>query len=259
MKEIKRYLETRDGIYSFYFEDLESGYTYSLNEDEEMPAAGCIKVPIAMAVMKNVEKGEIALEDLVEIEDGDKVEGYYGIINEFENKKYTIKELIVAMLIQSDNTAACKIINIVGMDKINELIKELGLNSTKLKKYPSNIKLDDKKENVTTSYDLSKALKILKDSQVLTKENSEFLLNVLKRHQPTSRIPFYLPREVQMKTVNKIGTLDHVENDMVLISTEKGDFIFTVMSKNLPCNVYGVTSIARSGKMMYDMIDKDWN
>ena len=55
MKEIKRYLDNRDGVYSFYFEDLKSGYTYGLNENLQMPAAGCIKVPIAMTLMKEIE------------------------------------------------------------------------------------------------------------------------------------------------------------------------------------------------------------
>ena len=35
MKEIKKYLETRIGKYSFFFEDLESGFTYGYNEHEK--------------------------------------------------------------------------------------------------------------------------------------------------------------------------------------------------------------------------------
>ncbi len=259
MKEIKRYLETREGEYSFYFEDLKSGYTYGFNEKNQMPAAGCIKVPIAMAVMKEVENGNISLSELVEITEDDKASGFFGIISEFTNKKYSIKELIVAMLIQSDNTAACKIIKIIGMNKINDLIQNIGLKSTMVKKYPSNIKLEDENENITTSYDLSKALKLLRNEEVLTKENSEFILQVLQKQQPTSKIPFYLPKEIQAKAANKIGLLDNLENDMVLVSTKKGDFVFTVMANKLPSNVYGVTTISKSGKMMYDMIDKDWN
>lgn len=259
MKEIKRYLEKREGEYSFYFEDLKSGYTYGFNEEKKMPAAGCIKVPIAIAVMKEVENGNIPLNELIEIAEDDKATGYFGIISEFTDKKYSIKELIAAMLIQSDNTAACKFIKIIGMNRINDLIREIGLKSTMVKKYPSNIKLEDENENITTSYDLSKALKLLRDGEVLTKENSEFILKALQKHQPTRKIPFYLPKEIQMKVANKIGVLDNLENDMVLVSTEKGDFVFTVMANNLPSNVYGVTTISKSGKMMYDMIDKDWN
>ena len=67
--------------------------------------------------------------DKIKIEKEDKVYGT-GIIHEFNEREYTIFELLVAMLIQSDNTAANKIIDIIGMDNINSNIKEMGLKNT---------------------------------------------------------------------------------------------------------------------------------
>ncbi|MGV8984484.1 MAG: serine hydrolase, partial [Clostridium sp.] len=57
---------------------------------------------------------------------------------------------------------------------------------------------------------------------------------------------------------NKGGSLENVENDAALIMIPKGNFIFTVMASNLPNNVYGITTISRVGKMVWDIIDKDW-
>ena len=123
MKEIKKYLETRIGKYSFFFEDLESGFTYGYNEHEEMTAAGCMKLPIAVSVTKAVEDKKIDFLNKIPIEKDDKIYGT-GIIHEFESREYTIFELMVAMLIQSDNTAANKLIDIIGMDNINKDIKD---------------------------------------------------------------------------------------------------------------------------------------
>ncbi|ARC84757.1 D-alanyl-D-alanine carboxypeptidase family protein [Clostridium argentinense CDC 2741] len=259
MKEIKRYLDNRDGIYSFYFEDLKSGYTYGLNENVQMTAAGCIKVPIAMALMKEIENNNFNIDDKVSITKNDMVSGKYSIIHEFSEKEYTIKELLIAMLIQSDNTAACKIVNLVGMDRINELIKDMKLYSTEVRKYPSENKIDDNKENVTTSHDLSKCLRLLSNNSYLNEEHSSLILETLKKNQVNTGIPFYLPHELQSTTANKIGTLKCVENDTALLNLPKGNFVFTVMSSNLPSNVYGLTTISRIGKMMFDMVDKDWN
>lgn len=259
MKEIKRYLESKVGNYSFYFEDLKSGYTYGFNEEVEMPAAGCIKLPIAMALMKEVEQKNISLRDIVSIGDEDKVDGDFGIIHEFSDKEYAIKELLIAMLIQSDNTAASKIINILGMNNINNLIKNMGLKSTKVNKYPSDVRVENRHENITTSYDLSQCFKLLHNKVALTDEHSDLILDILKRHQLAKKILFYFPREVQLRTANKIGTLELVENDTVLMNLPKGNFVATMMSSELPTNVYGSTTIARAGKMMFDMIDKDWN
>lgn len=89
--------------------------------------------------------------DKVKIESSDKVYGT-GIIHEFGERDYTVFELMVAMLIQSDNTAANKIIDLVGMDKINETIKEFGMKNTELNRKTAderNFKSDV--ENYTTT------------------------------------------------------------------------------------------------------------
>ena len=59
MKGIKKYLESRIGTYSFFFEDLKSGYVYGYNENVSMTAAGCMKLPIAVSLIKAVEDGKV--------------------------------------------------------------------------------------------------------------------------------------------------------------------------------------------------------
>eukprot|EP00831_Metopus_contortus_P003625 TRINITY_DN1133_c0_g1_i5.p1 TRINITY_DN1133_c0_g1~~TRINITY_DN1133_c0_g1_i5.p1 ORF type:complete len:599 (+),score=81.24 TRINITY_DN1133_c0_g1_i5:118-1914(+) len=103
MKEIKKYLETRIGTYGFFFEDLESGYSFGYNENVQMISAGCMKLPISMSVIKYVEKEKASFLDKIKIHEEDKVYGT-GILHEFTDREYTIFELLVAMLIQSDNT-----------------------------------------------------------------------------------------------------------------------------------------------------------
>ena len=51
MKDIKKYLdEERDGKYSFYFEDLDGGYTYGYNQTVPQTSAGCMKLMLAVAL-----------------------------------------------------------------------------------------------------------------------------------------------------------------------------------------------------------------
>ena len=126
MKVIKKYLETREGNYSFYFEEMNSGYLYGVNENKEMLSAGCIKLPLAIALLKEVENGKIELQSKIRIEAGDKTQGCNGIIHEFSANEYSIHDLLIAMLIQSDNTAANKIISILSLKRIDELFKEMG-------------------------------------------------------------------------------------------------------------------------------------
>ena len=116
MKVIKKYLETREGNYSFYFEEINSGYVYGMNENKEMVSAGCIKLPLAMLLLKEVENGKLELQSKIKMETEDNIHsGTNGIIHEFSAKEYSLYDLLIAMLIQSDNTATNKIIDILGM------------------------------------------------------------------------------------------------------------------------------------------------
>jgi beta-lactamase class A len=259
MKEIKRFMDERLGKYSFYFEDLNSGYVYAYNENVVMTAAGCIKLPIAMALLKEVERNNINLNENIEIHMDDKAYGK-GIIHEFGDRDYSLNELMIAMLIQSDNTAANKLIRTLGVDKINECIMEMGLNSTALNKDTVDEEIKDETfRNVSCSEDLSICWKHLYKATYLNKDDSDKLMSILKRQQTKNKIAFYMPDKVRKDLASKPGDLEGVENDSALMTTQKGKFIFTVMSENLPNNIYGTVTITRVGKMVWDIISNNWS
>lgn len=258
MKELKRYLDTRIGEYSFYFEDIDSGYTYSLNEKIAMPSASCIKIPIAMTLLKEVESNKADLEQKYFVSKQDMVPGS-GIIHELDEKEYSLKELLTAMLIQSDNTATNKIIDVFGMEKVNNTIKELRLKATTLRRKMMDFKAKEKGlDNFSSSFDLGRCLKILHQASYLNREYSDFMINILKRSQNREKISFYIPEREWSKIGCKSGSLDGIENDAAIINLDKGNFVFVTMSKALPNNVYGMVTISRLGKMMWDIIDRNW-
>lgn len=258
MKELKRYLDGRIGEYSFYFEDIDSGYSYSLNDKVTMPSASCIKIPIAMVALKAVQNNNLSLNKSYMIKKEEMVEGS-GIIHEFDEREYSLRELINAMLIQSDNTATNKIIDILSMDKINKEIKEIGLKDTFLKRKMMDFRAREKGlENLTSSYDLAECFKSIYYSSFLNKEYSNLLINILRKSQNRDKIPFYIPEREWDMIGNKSGNLNGIENDAALLNIEKGNFVFVVMSKSLPNNVYGIATISRMGKMMWDIVDRNW-
>ncbi|MGL5822427.1 MAG: serine hydrolase [Sarcina sp.] len=259
MQEIEDYLESRMGTYSFFFEDLTSGYVFGYNENVKMTAAGCMKLPIAIALIKEVEDSRINFLDKIKIEKKDKVTGT-GIIHEFEEREYTVFELLVAMLIQSDNTATNKIIDIIGMNKINETIQILGLENTKLNRKTSDEKiLRNDIENISTAKDLCKIWKSLNDTTYLNEKNSTMLIDILARQQKKNKLALYIEDDYKLDISSKSGDKNSVENDTEFIRISKGNFTFTVMSNNIPNSVYGTITLAKAGKMMWDNIINNWN
>ncbi|OOM13526.1 serine hydrolase [Clostridium saccharobutylicum] len=254
MKEIKQYLESRIGTYSLFFEDLQGNYSYGYNENVQMTGAGCIKLPIAVSVIKYVEDGKASFLDKIKIEDSDKVYGT-GILHEFNNREYTLFELLIAMLIQSDNTAANKFISIVGKDRINQDIVSQGLKNTKLNRKTSDESQEDNRtENITSALDLSKIWKHLYNASFLNRENSTMLIDILQRQQMKNKLALYIPDDMKYEISSKTGDKSNVENDTALIRTKKGAYTFTVLSMGVPNSVYGTVTLAKCGKMMWDNI-----
>lgn len=259
MKEIKKYLESRIGTYGFFFEDLKSGYIYGYNENVQMTAAGCMKLPVAVSLIKAEENNKIDFLDKIKIDSKDKVYGT-GIIHEFNEREYTVFELLVAMLIQSDNTAANKIIEIIGMENINNDIRNMGLKNTVLnRKTKDERNSKDEVENTTSAYDLAKIWKHLYDATFLNKENSQMLIDILTRQQIKNKLALYIPDDLKYEISSKTGDKNGVENDTELIRLSKGNFSFTVLSMGIPNSVYGTVTLAKCGKMMWDEVMNNWH
>lgn len=256
MKELKRYLDSRIGEFSFYFEDLRSGYTYTFKEHKVMQAGESIILPISIVFMKEIELNKLNLQEKVKIGEEDRVESAYGILDVLGHDEYSLKDLLIASVVQRDITAANKLIEIIGLDRINEGIKEFGLKDTKIvNKISSNVQ---EVENLISTRDIAQCFRILSKNEYLNKDNSEFLINLSKKCQIRSKIPYYLPKSEWNNIANSPGRLDLIENDSALICIEKGEFIFSIMSRNLPNNVYGATIISRLSKMMWDIVQSNW-
>ncbi|WP_312649173.1 serine hydrolase [Proteiniclasticum sp.] len=251
MKEVRRYLEDRLGKYSFYFEDLKSGFIYGYNEHVKMTSAGCMKLPVALAVIREVEEGKISLNDPVLLESRDRVEGS-GILKHLNSREYTVNELVIVMLVESDNTATQKLVSLIGFDELKAKFLEMGLEDTTMNDMPGS------PINLTTSYDLSLCWKLLKGGEFLSREHSRYIIELLKSENKKKKTGFYLDESLKEKIASKAGDMPGVENDTTLIELQKGDFVFTIMSSDLPNSVYGLVSLAKSGKMIWDGITYNW-
>lgn len=252
MKDIKKYLdEEREGSYSFYFEDLDGSYTYAYNHQVQKTSAGTMKLMLAVVFLKKVEEDLFSLDELVAIKETDKRPGS-GILADFIERPYTIRELIVSMLIIGDNTATYKLMQLLGVKQINQMFQELGLKNTVMSDEPG------VEGNLTTAEDMALVLKALYHHTYLNDTNSDFIIDLIRR-RVKSKIRLYLPARYQYQIASKTGDAPGIENEMAIINTEAGNFIFTIMASDLPNSVYGQISLAKAGMMLHKAIEEDWN
>jgi beta-lactamase class A len=205
------------GSYGFYVYRLEDDLTYGWHEDQFFPAASLIKLPVIIALYQEVEAREIDLETKYSLKEEDK-RGGAGIIQSVPaGTIYTYRKLAEFMGQQSDNTAFNVLRQILGDQKIQATINELGMRKTSLGK------------NETTPEEIGLLFQELYQGEILTKEDQEEILGYLTGTTFEDRIPAGVPEEVRV--AHKIGTDAKTFSDAGIVFAEK-PFILVIMSKD---------------------------
>lgn len=105
----------RPGVLGFGLMNLESGERWALEGDRRFPMQSVFKAPLAAAVLAEVDAGRVRLDEAVKIEDVDLSPRWSPIADAWPGRAdYTVQELLVAAVEQSDNTAADVLMKRIG-------------------------------------------------------------------------------------------------------------------------------------------------
>jgi beta-lactamase class A len=212
-----------------YAKNLDTGKDYALRADEQVRTASTIKLPIMTEVFRQVEQGKLKWTDEITLTRQNK-QGGSGILGEFsEGSKIDLKTLTNLMIVVSDNTATNLILDKVTADSVNDLMDVLGLKQTRsLRKIggggDSKLLTDPFYRlfgiGVSTPRDMVKLLEMLENGQVVSKEASAEMLNILRRQQYKEAIGRNLPDTIP--SASKSGALDRLRSDVGIIYTRRG-------------------------------------
>jgi beta-lactamase class A len=104
--------EPAGGTVGFAAVDLASGRSLGLRQDEPFPMQSVFKLPIAIEVLRQVDKGKIALDHNILLVADDAREGATGVIA--VPSRTTVRKLLEAMVLYSDNVACDRLLALVG-------------------------------------------------------------------------------------------------------------------------------------------------
>ncbi|MEF7617018.1 serine hydrolase [Aquincola sp. MAHUQ-54] len=127
LQRIERQLEgsRRSAGVGVYVRDLSSGASVSLHGQEPWYLASTVKVPVAIAVLRGVERGDYTLETTLTLRAGDYVDGAGATNRHAAGEALTIRYLLEQMIVYSDNTASDMLIGLVGIREVNALVASL--------------------------------------------------------------------------------------------------------------------------------------
>ena len=96
------------------------------NEQEIFPAASLIKLFILWELFRRHETGELDLSQRVTLKTQDKVAGF-GVLKELgAGLQPSLHDLAMLMIILSDNVATNILIDLLGMESVNQTARRLG-------------------------------------------------------------------------------------------------------------------------------------
>lgn len=113
------------GRIGVYLHHLGRNESLSYHADEPWYLASGIKVPVAIAVLREVEQGRLALDTRVRLQESDFVDGAGQTNNYPAGTRLRVSFLLEQMIIHSDNTATDVLIRTVGLDQVNSIATEL--------------------------------------------------------------------------------------------------------------------------------------
>jgi len=249
---IIEFMKNKNQKYSIFIKDLKSNETCTINQTQVVPSASIIKLFIMAKAFQLACIGKLNLNDRISINKNERVP--YSILYVLDEKNtYTIRDLIILMIIQSDNTATNQLIHMLGMENINEFIRELGFKSTILRR--KMMDFDARilgMDNYTTANDVARLLELLNSGELISKIYSAMMLDIMKMQLDNSMMNNYLPQELVV--AHKTGDLPKIKHDVGIVYTSSKNYIFTMLTWDAFSDNYASDIIGKVSKITYDYL-----
>lgn len=269
-KRLLPLVEKHRGDVGLVIQHLPSGETFAYNADKPMSTASLIKLPLLMATYDKVHSGDASLDSMITLEESDKVPGSGILTKHFSpGLSLSLRDAIQLMVVYSDNTATNLVIDEVGLDTTNALMKKLGCSETRLnsKVFRRDTSNDIERSKAfglgsTSAADMQVMLTALYDRSFVNEKTSNQILKHLYDCEDRMKTARYLPSSV--KIAHKGGSVNASRTDAGLIDLPdgQGTILFCTLTMNNQDESWTDTNegdvlCAEIGKAVYDYFTSD--
>ncbi|MEK7716254.1 MAG: serine hydrolase [Pseudomonadota bacterium] len=218
------------GRVAIYLKDLKSGKTWMYHPDDLFPAASLIKVPVMIATFYKIREGQLALDEKLSISRRNRVGGSGSLKWRQDGTKLTMRELLVHMINESDNTATKMVLDRLGIGFVQQQFPRMGLLYTGIYEEGMSIKGGRvMHENYTTAREMNLLMENIYKGNAVDKLSSEIMLDILKKPKAVaSRLAKGMPPGWEI--AHKTGLLRQACHDSAVFLTPNGDYAITVLT-----------------------------
>ena len=199
---------------------VEKGESTSVGGDTPLPLYSVFKLPLAVAVLKEVEEGRLGLDQKVRVEPEEAAPGVKTNSDLWlKASDRTIRELLEFSVVRSDNTSSDKMLELVGgPEAVTRRMRALGLQNIEVRASVKEfLKSPDAHPNTGSPNDLARLLARLQKGEVLAPPQLEVLLGLMGRAVTGDRRLRAGP-PAGTPVADKTGTGPSTTNDVGLIT-----------------------------------------
>jgi len=232
--EMTSLLAGQEDQWAIWVEELEGEFVWTYQENEVFTAASLIKLPTVATLYRQVEIGELDLDQEVALQESDFRGGAGNLANSSIGTKVSLRKLAFLSLNHSDNTAFTVLRRVLGDEIIKQTTFEWGMKKTSLE------------NNLTSAADMALFFRKLYKGELLNEQNKKEFLGGLTKTIFETRIPQGVPEGI--KVAHKIGNETGVVADAGIVFVPDSPLLLVFLSKNV--------SSEEGEKMIVDLTQK---
>jgi beta-lactamase class A len=184
-QKITDYLQTKKAEVGVALYGIESGDTLTIAENKQYPMQSVFKFHLALAVLKQVDQGKFKLNQKTLVKKSDLIPKTWSPMRDKYpegNVELTLAEILEFTVSKSDNNGCDLLFRMLGgPDKVNQFIHRLGVEKINIAFNEDEMhqSFDAQYSNWTTPYTTVTLLKAFYEGKLLSKKNSDFLMQAL--------------------------------------------------------------------------------
>lgn len=206
---------------------IEDNDTVNINANKSYPLMSVFKLPIALYVLQQVDKGKLDINQKIFITKSDVAPKTWSTIRHKYpngNIKLSLAEILTYTVSRSDNIGCDILLKLVGGPKaVQNYIDNIGINGFVIKVNEEKMRgnFDNQRINTATPIAANQLLKILYTKNILTKKSTDFLKKIMTETSiGNDKIKGQLPKKTSV--AHKTGTSDTNEEGLTLATNDVG-------------------------------------
>lgn len=257
--ELESLISSTPGVYGVAVYHFESGESFFHRPDEPFYAASIIKIPIMAAAFDQASRGRLSLSERIVVRGEDMATGS-GVLQHLTGGiELPVYDLIVLMIIESDNTATNLLIDRIGANAIQEAMREWGFVHSqfhhKLQIAPAARKGG---VNTVTAREMTELMKRIARGNIVSRQACAAMIDIMKRQKYNDGLPGMLPSFdgpigsiPRWQMAHKTGFVQGIEHDVGLLYVPGSAFAVSVLGKEVQDRLEAKRLMAKIGHALY--------